>query len=318
MAILKYKDANGNFVALSNYTVQPITPVQETGSSTTNIMSQNAVTTALNTKANTSDVYSKTDADSVFLTQESARSTYLSQTNAESTYQPKGDYATTDALSGKSNTNHTHSEASTSKSGFMSASDKSKLDGLQNYSLPTASASVLGGVKVGTNLSIDSNGVLSATGKTYTLDSFGITATANELNYCNGVISNIQTQLNGKASINLATSSNNGLLSSSDKAWIDFMNGSTTGTNIASVPVTKHLCVVTISADGTFKLASTPAAGREVHVIVKNTSSSDVTISMPTASGYVNMSGDSLTVAGNGYADINVISDGTNMYVRAL
>lgn len=44
---------------------------------------------------------------------------------------------------------------------------KTKLDGIatgaNNYSLPTASASVLGGVKVGTNLSIDGNGVLSAT-----------------------------------------------------------------------------------------------------------------------------------------------------------
>lgn len=34
---------------------------------------------------------------------------------------------------------------------------------------------------------------------TYTLGSFGITATAAELNYCDGVTSNIQTQLNGKA-----------------------------------------------------------------------------------------------------------------------
>lgn len=32
------------------------------------------------------------------------------------------------------------------------------------YTLPTASTTVLGGVKVGTNLSIDGNGVLSATG----------------------------------------------------------------------------------------------------------------------------------------------------------
>ena len=46
------------------------------------------------------------------------------------------------------------------------ASDGSKLDGIasnaNNYSLPTASASTLGGIKVGSNLSI-SNGVLSAT-----------------------------------------------------------------------------------------------------------------------------------------------------------
>ena len=34
---------------------------------------------------------------------------------------------------------------------------------------------------------------------TYTLDSFGITATAEELNYCDGVTSNIQTQLDSKA-----------------------------------------------------------------------------------------------------------------------
>ena len=37
----------------------------------------------------------------------------------------------------------------------------------QAYSLPTAAANTLGGVKVGTNLSIDANGVLSATDTTY-------------------------------------------------------------------------------------------------------------------------------------------------------
>jgi hypothetical protein len=41
--------------------------------------------------------------------------------------------------------------------------EKNKLSGLSNYSLPTASASTLGGVKVGAGLAI-SNGVLSATG----------------------------------------------------------------------------------------------------------------------------------------------------------
>lgn len=41
--------------------------------------------------------------------------------------------------------------------------EKNKLSGLKNYELPTASASTLGGVKVGGGLSI-TNGVLSATG----------------------------------------------------------------------------------------------------------------------------------------------------------
>ncbi|MGY0039052.1 beta strand repeat-containing protein [Pedobacter sp. NJ-S-72] len=53
-------------------------------------------------------------------------------------------------------------DATAAKSGLMNPADKTKLDGLTNYTLPVASASVLGGVKVGANLSIDANGVLSA------------------------------------------------------------------------------------------------------------------------------------------------------------
>lgn len=70
------------------------------------------------------------------------------------------------ALDGKSDTGHTHSLATTTTAGHMSGADKSKLDGIasgaNNYLLPTASASELGGVKVGSNLTI-TDGVLSAT-----------------------------------------------------------------------------------------------------------------------------------------------------------
>lgn len=57
--------------------------------------------------------------------------------------------------------------ASQSVAGLMSAADKKKLDGIaagaNSYSLPTASATTLGGVKVGSGLTI-SNGVLSVSG----------------------------------------------------------------------------------------------------------------------------------------------------------
>ena len=91
------------------------------------------------------------------------------------------------------------------------------------YTLPTASSSTLGGVK--TTSTVTSTSGLTAcpiisgvpyykdTNNTYTLGSFGVTATATELNvldgitatvtelnYCDGVTSNIQTQLNGKLS----------------------------------------------------------------------------------------------------------------------
>jgi len=65
----------------------------------------------------------------------------------------------------------TYADATTTVAGLMSTSDKTKLDGIDtnanNYSLPTASASVLGGIKIGTNLSIDVNGVVDSTDTTY-------------------------------------------------------------------------------------------------------------------------------------------------------
>ena len=68
-------------------------------------------------------------------------------------------------------TDTTYSPATSSANGLMSSTDKSKLDGIannaNNYSLPNASSNTLGGVKVGSNLSIDANGVLSATDTTY-------------------------------------------------------------------------------------------------------------------------------------------------------
>ena len=127
--------------------------------------------------------------------------------------------------------NTTYSVASTSTNGLMSASDKTKLDGIASgankYTHPSYTTRSSGLYKI----TVDSTGHVSATSAvtkaditalgipgqdtntTYTLGSFGITATATEinkldgltattaeLNYVDGVTSNIQTQLNGKLS----------------------------------------------------------------------------------------------------------------------
>ena len=61
-----------------------------------------------------------------------------------------------------------YSNATTSADGLMSSADKTKLDGVatsaNNYVLPTATASALGGIKIGTGLSIDGSGVVTASG----------------------------------------------------------------------------------------------------------------------------------------------------------
>ena len=135
----------------------------------------------------------------------------------------------------------TYSAATASAAGLMSASDKSKLDGIAagannyTYTLPTASSSTLGGVKT-TSAVTSASGYTACpiisgvpyykdTNSTYTLGSFGVTATAAELNYADGVTSNIQTQLNGKAASNhshsAATSSAAGFMSAADKTKLD-------------------------------------------------------------------------------------------------
>lgn len=67
--------------------------------------------------------------------------------------------------------------ATQSQSGVMTPVDKAKLDGIEananKYTLPPAGASVLGGIKVGANLSI-SNGVLSGAYTTATTSAAGL------------------------------------------------------------------------------------------------------------------------------------------------
>lgn len=63
-------------------------------------------------------------------------------------------------------TDTTYSVATTTANGLMASADKTKLDGIaagaNNYTLPTATASVLGGVKVGSNIT-NTGGTISLT-----------------------------------------------------------------------------------------------------------------------------------------------------------
>lgn len=112
--------------------------------------------------------------------------------------------------------NTTYSNATTSTAGLMSASDKSKLDGIEsnanNYSLPTATSNVLGGVKIGSNIT-NTSGVLSLT-KANVTSALGYTPVATDTKY------------------NVATQSENGLMSSTDKVKLD---GVATGANKTTV-----------------------------------------------------------------------------------
>ena len=160
--------------------------------------------------------------------------------------------AITDALSGKASSSHTHGVASTTANGFLKQLDGStshfmRGDGVwatppnTTYSaFKAATSSAAGGAGL---VPAPAAGAQSkflrgdATWQTISLYTFGVTATATELNYMDGVTSNVQTQLNGKAASshthNYAGSSSAGGAANSVKTSlvIQLNGGNTEGTN---------------------------------------------------------------------------------------
>lgn len=88
---------------------------------------------------------------------------------------------------------HGHGGATQSEAGFMSAADKKKLDGIaegaNKYSLPTATSSVLGGVKTGANIT-NNSGVLSVTADNVK-DALGYTPPEQDTNTWRPVVNNL-------------------------------------------------------------------------------------------------------------------------------
>ena len=128
-------------------------------------------------------------------------------------------------------------DATTTSRGLMSASDKIKLDGLENYSLPTASETKKGGVKIGTGLGMNdetlnvtlqtattsTNGLMSAADKTklnglenYSLPTAGSTVKGG-IKIGDGLKMTGETLSVVEKEIPLVTTTNAGLMSATDK-----------------------------------------------------------------------------------------------------
>ena len=98
--------------------------------------------------------------------------------------------------------------------------------------------------------------------------------------------------------------------------WCAYMSGHTTVSAVTSIPTTKRLCIATISSSQTLGLNGSITDGREVHIIVKNNSTSDITVTIP--SSIKNLVGENLIIEGSSYGEINLTSDGTNVYYRGV
>lgn len=88
--------------------------------------------------------------------------------------------------------------------------------------------------------------------------------------------------------------------------------------SVASIPVNKRLVIATVSASGSFSLARTPIDGKDIHVIINNSSSSDIIITLPNTGIYKSAIGTELKIKGKSYGEINAISDGRTVYLRGI
>ena len=166
-----------------------------------------------------------------------------------------------------------YGEATQDQSGLMSANDKKKLDNIEananNYTLPVATTTRLGGVKAGNNITISGDGTISATDTNTTYEVMeGATSEANgQSGLVPAPTQGQQTrflrgdgtwQVPTNTTYTNATQSKDGLMSSEDKTKLDGIAENANNYVHPTTPGNKHIPsggstgqVLKWSADGT-------------------------------------------------------------------
>jgi hypothetical protein len=196
-----------------------------------------------------------------------------------------------------------------------------------NYALPTASASTLGGVKVGTNLSIDGSGVLSADVSATTISGTlavgkGGTGATTLTGYVKGTGTSAMT---ASASIPVADVTGAAPLASptftgavTAPIYASAPQTLTDGTTISWDPSLGLNASVTLGGNRTLSFTTTPTAGAYGTLVVTQDGTGSRTLTLPSTTNKVLGSTSTTTIALSttaGAKDIvNFYYDGTNCY----
>lgn len=167
-------NGSASIIDLDNLPSGVATAVSQSHSATHTISQVTGLQTALDGKVDDSQVLTNVPAGAIF-------------TDTVTTINGKtGAIAKADIVAlgiPASDTNTTYSNATTTVAGLMSTTDKVKLDGVatgaNNYSLPIATASVLGGVKSGTDITVDASGNVSVADNSHNHTSANISDATN-------------------------------------------------------------------------------------------------------------------------------------------
>lgn len=107
------------------------------------------------------------------------------------------------------------------------------------------------------------------------------------------------------------------LLGGGHKPLSEFFTVSTTsGSSVASLYCGSYSAIyIARSSNQTMSFASTPAEGKECHIVIYNNGSSNITITLP-SSYRRNVS--SITIAASAFGEVNVMTINSIVHVRAV
>ena len=90
-------------------------------------------------------------------------------------------------------------------------------------------------------------------------------------------------------------------------------------TAISGITNSAEIIYAELSTNATLGYFEHPSPGQNVHLIIKNTGASAITITIPNTGNYTSLSGTSLNISAGGFGEINTLCYATSKYlIRAL
>lgn len=120
--------------------------------------------------------------------------------------------------------------------------------------------------------------------------------------------------------MDLATPSSNGLMSSTDKAKLDSLKATTINATEAGftspIPLDQYsVYSVMVHSNVTLSFSGSLEKGQEFFLILRNPEATAYTVTFPSSSTFVSLSGDSMELPGHGYIEISILRDANGDYL---
>lgn len=319
MAILKYKKADGSYQTLTNYTVNAPSVVETSGTSTSAVMSQNAVTNELKKYTKTDDLNTVLNLDQYITESELTNKNYVTQgslnTEINNFFQSTegqtiiangvnlDGYALSsevEAVDNRITTITSGTEVNTFKQVVENMTflrDQIQLEMANLYTISDADE------KFATQTSLSSyipTSAITATSGTSTSDVMSQKAVTD---YVEAYVASAATE----------------------KAFGDYYKKVSTSGTCANLDLTAHVNLINISKDDAIPFVNPDEMTMpDFHIIIKNTSDEEVSVKMPNVEGYdvesdnvVLCNGTSaLKIAKNAIGEVNIIKADGKLYYR--